>query len=181
MKSKKGGAFERSLCYQLSYWWTGDPDSCVMWRTSQSGGRATIRSRKGKQTSGHHGDICATDPVAEPFFRMFALEAKRGYNRYSIQDILDKPRKATKQEYEKWLEQAEQSRKGSGARFWLIVFKRDKREALAFFSHELAAKWPLLLRPDHISCSGGVLLKLEDFLYYLKADDVRLLLAREVR
>jgi hypothetical protein len=179
MKSSKGGSFERQFCYRLSEWWTGDADSCVFWRTSQSGGRATVRSRKGKRTSGHHGDICATDPCAEPFFKLFCLELKRGYSRCSIQDLLDRPKRAAKQEYEKWVEQAELSRKGSGARYWLIVLRRDKREALVMFPHGLVAEWPILQRPEHISCEKGVLLRLDDFLYYLKATDVPELLKQK--
>lgn len=163
--STKGQTFERTICYRLSHWWTGDPEASVFWRTSQSGGRATVRKRKGKSTSGHYGDLCATDPVAEPFFRAFTVECKKGYNRCSVQDVLDKPKKGAKQEYEKWLEQAELSRQGAGALFWMIILKRDKREPLAWLPREFVAEWPVVARARNIVTEAGILVTLEDFLH----------------
>jgi len=132
MKVSKGSAFERHVCKELSLWWTkgkGDRDN-IFWRTSASGGRATIRSKRGKTTPGQYGDICAVDLIGKPLLDVFTFELKRGYNRFTIQDMLDKPRGAVKQEYEKWIEQAENNCDISNSLSWLIIFRRDRRETM---------------------------------------------------
>lgn len=131
-KSGKGSTFERSICTQLSLWFSGGVSDDWFWRTAGSGARATVRGRKGKRTTGHCGDICATCPEAQPFLDYFAVECKKGYSKFTVADLLDKPEGAAKQEYEKWFEQAELSRKNSGAKAWLLIVKRDRRDALVF-------------------------------------------------
>lgn len=136
MSSKKGSAFERELCKQISLWWTKDleePRSDCFWRTAGSGGRATVRSKKNQKTAGHYGDICATDTVGIPFLKLVTLEVKRGYSRHTIADLLDKPDGAAKQMYEKWFEQAEKSAKDAGSYSWMIIVKRDRRETLVIY------------------------------------------------
>jgi hypothetical protein len=78
-KSLKGGDFERQLSKQLSLWWTNDQRDDVMWRTSQSGGRATQRAKKAVSTRYSYGDISFTDPLAQPLFDLLVISAKRGY------------------------------------------------------------------------------------------------------
>lgn len=60
--ARKGSAFERSICTQLSEWVTDGKDDAVFWRTSGSGARATVRRRKGKETVNNEGDIRAESP-----------------------------------------------------------------------------------------------------------------------
>ena len=76
----KGGHFERDVCKRLSLWWSYGERDDLLWRTAGSGARATVRSRKNQQTANHHGDICATDPDAQPLVGAFCFEIKRGYN-----------------------------------------------------------------------------------------------------
>jgi hypothetical protein len=137
--SRKGPQWERDFCRSLSLWFSGgDPDADWFWRTAGSGGRATSRRKKGKSAGRHCGDVCAIAPEGEPLLRVFSVELKRGYNRCTIQDLLDAPArgalKGVKQEYEKWLAQAEASRGAAGALYWLIVHKRDGREPLVLTS-----------------------------------------------
>lgn len=139
-RSSKGSAFERRLCKLLSEWWTRDdqePRSDVFWRTPASGARATARSKNGRATRNHHGDVLASDPVGQPFLDLVCLEVKRGYSRFSVADLLDKPARAKEQVYEKWFKKAEETRKQAGARFWLVVVQRDRREPLVFVPMEL--------------------------------------------
>jgi len=126
----KGSNYERTICKTLSNWWTKDRDDGIFWRTSNSGGRATVRGRKGKKTTGQAGDICAIDPVGKPFVDRITLEVKRGYPAASLHALLDKPAKAKPQIYETWIAQAKASQKEAGTPFWGIIHQRDRRETI---------------------------------------------------
>ena len=132
-KSSKGPAFEREICTQLSLWWTRDDDpprDDVFWRTPNSGGRATTRGKAGKRTVNTHGDVLAIDPIGQPFLDLFVLELKRGYNRATVHDLLDRPKKAKPQVYEQWIAKARRTAADAGVPHWLIVHKRDFREPM---------------------------------------------------
>ena len=62
-KSKdKGGNFERDICKALSLWYTYGEDDNIFWRTSGSGNRATVRTKKGQKTKYDYGDITFSNP-----------------------------------------------------------------------------------------------------------------------
>lgn len=134
--SKKGTPFERELCRKISLWWTEEdprgPSDNIFWRTSQSGGRATTRQKAGKESRVQCADLCAIDPVGEPLMKFMTIEAKKGYAKKTIHDLLDKPARAKVQEYEKWLVKAELDRLRSGALYWCIIHMRDRRLPLIF-------------------------------------------------
>jgi hypothetical protein len=132
--SRKGSSFERDFCRQLSLWASGGANDDWYWRTGGSGARATVRGKKNKRTVNQHGDVAATCTEAQFFLDEFTLELKRGYNRYSLHDLLDKGPRAAKQTYEKWVDQARASARGAGSHYWMIVAKRDQRLPLALFS-----------------------------------------------
>lgn len=142
-KAAKGSAFERWFCGQLSLWWSGGKDTDIFWRTAGSGGRATNRGRKGKQTAGAYGDIAATDHRGQPVLSLMAIEVKRGYQKDTIQDALDKPAHAARQTYEDWILQAEQSAKLAGSVGWAVVFRRNRRVAMIMLPQFL---WSFLRR-----------------------------------
>lgn len=132
-RARKGSVFERDICHLLSLWWTQhlpEPRSDVFWRTSTSGARATTRRKKGLSTCNQSGDICATDPIGQPLIDFVTFELKRGYNSTSVQDLIDKPKKALLNE---WIEQATLSHQNAESRGWAIVWRRDLREALVIF------------------------------------------------
>lgn len=134
----KGGNFERNLCKLLSRWWTRGERDDVFWRTSNSGGRATFQNRRAKKTRVHCGDIAAIDPIGEPLLDLVTIEAKKGYNKRTIHDLLDKPERAKLQQYEEWFQQAEEERLNRGCPFWWVIHARDCRQALIFFPDTLA-------------------------------------------
>ncbi len=137
-KSKKGSAFERRICSQLSLWWSEGKSDSLFWRTANSGGRATTRAKKSKDTKNAHSDIAATDPSSQPLMDLLVLELKRGYNRYTIQDLIDKPKGAAEQIHEEWFRKVIHSSKLAGTPHWMVIVQRDRREALAFFPWRLA-------------------------------------------
>lgn len=72
----KGTAFEREMCKTLSLWVTAGKRDDVLWRSSISGGRATVAARKGKNLHHVSGDICAVHPDGAPLIEAFFIEAK---------------------------------------------------------------------------------------------------------
>jgi hypothetical protein len=75
----KGSAFEREVCVILSEWMTAGERKDLFWRSSMSGGRATVHLRKG-QTLKQCGDICAIDPEGMPFTDRYFIECKHVKN-----------------------------------------------------------------------------------------------------
>ncbi len=132
----KGANFERDFCRRLSLWWSGGEYDDLFWRTSNSGGRATVRAKKGKGTKNQYGDICATDPAGDSLMALLTFELKRGYNRATIHDVLDAPHRAADPTYGKWVTQARDSHKVAGSVSWALVVKRDRRDALILMPAE---------------------------------------------
>lgn len=132
-KSLKGGQYERTICGILSRWLTaGERDDCF-WRTANSGGRATSRKKRGKKTAGHDGDICATDDAAVPFLKLFAVEIKRGYSKTTVMDTVDRHDRMALQEWMSWVHQVVAVQERSDSLSWLLIHRRDQREALVFY------------------------------------------------
>lgn len=128
----KGPGFEREFCKTLSRWWTAllsEPRDDVFWRTSQSGGRATTRRKRGQSTFGQHGDIAATDPIGLPLLENFLFELKRGYNKNTFADFLDRPGSGCSV-YEEWVGKVQSNLAASGAQYWAIVARRDRRRPI---------------------------------------------------
>lgn len=129
-KSSKGSSFEREICTLLSKWWSNGKRDDIFWRTSGSGARATTRNKKGKTTFGQCGDVQAVDPIGQPLLDVCSIELKRGYNKYSFMDLIDKPEKAKLQKYELFIKQSIKERKNAGVSFWILITKRDRRKPL---------------------------------------------------
>lgn len=142
-KSSKGAAFERECCRSLSFWASKGKYDDWYWRSSQSGGRATSRAKVGKRTIGQNGDIAATCPEADFLTKECAIEIKRGYNRSAfLADLLDRvswpdlnERKGTILGF---LEQSVRAAQTGGNPYWMLVHKRDRREALVYMPKNLS-------------------------------------------
>lgn len=141
MPRGKGSKFERDLCRKLSQWWLGDEDAdVVFWRTSQSGGRATERRKKGKKTAaGHHGDISSIDPRSRAFTGLITPEAKRGINKASPCTLLDRTKKQRPTAFEEFLHQAISASENAGTPYWCLIHKRDSREEVIYIPYGLYA------------------------------------------
>jgi len=130
----KGSSFERKICKRLSKWWTDGKRDDIFWRSSQSGGRATQRAKKGQRTFGSYGDITAVDPVGQPLMRMFTIELKRGRSHGSPGDLLDPlpPKGKKPPPFEAALLQAMRGREESGSVGWMLICQRDRRVAMVY-------------------------------------------------
>jgi hypothetical protein len=127
-KTNKGTPFERAVCKRLSLWWTNNVSDSVFWRTQTSGARATARGKKGLSLDSQQGDISTIDPIGVPLLDLITWELKRGYNRSTLHDLLDKPGTASMQEWEKWIQKAEECHVAAGSYSWAIIHQRDRRE-----------------------------------------------------
>jgi hypothetical protein len=122
-----------------------------------SGGRATVRGRKGKDTRGHHGDIVATDDDALPFLRTVTVEVKRGYNAVNLSTLLDGPpppkpaggKRKKPNSYHDFIAQARAAATGAKTPYWMLVHKRDRREPMAFVPWEMVKKLCVFKKPEH--------------------------------
>jgi len=188
MAKGKGSAYERKICKQLSLWWTGGERDDVFWRSSNSGGRAKVRSRQGKGTHGQYGDIAATDPIGEALLQVFTIELKRGYSGDFCELIESMPTKRPKQ-WERFFRQVEEDTVNAQSMTWMLIWKRDRKEALLYTSaliiKRLADKGVELRYLPHLR--GRVLLsdshflsvfacRVEDFLEAVKPEQIRSLL-----
>jgi len=72
---QKGSAFERNVCRLLSNWVSNGKSIDVFWRSSISGGRATVARKKGSVVR-QAGDICAVSPEGHDFCDRFFVECK---------------------------------------------------------------------------------------------------------
>ena len=128
-KSNKGGQFERDIARTLSLWWTNGERDNVFWRSSMSGGRATVRARKGQNTNYLAGDLTATDPIGAPLIESTVIELKRGYKRWCILDLVDS-KKPSSSVLASFLDQVEEELKQAKVKSFLLICKRDGRDAI---------------------------------------------------
>jgi hypothetical protein len=134
-KSKKGSAFERDTCKQLSLWFSHGERDDIFWRTAGSGARATCRAKQGLMTADSAGDICAIHPSAKCFTRISIWELKRGYsaknsNRgISLLTIIDKLTAEKPPILVEWWTKLIEELKTHKRKFGFIIFKRDRKNA----------------------------------------------------
>lgn len=133
MAGRKGSTFEREFCYELSNWWSDGEEDDIFWRSQASGGRATTRSKTGKRTSGHYGDVAATDARGAPLINLLTIELKRGYSSQTMMDVLDRNPKMKLGGWEGFLSQAINSHTQAGSFAWLLYTRRDRRTGWFYF------------------------------------------------
>lgn len=183
----KGSKFERSVCTDLSHWWSCDERDDLFWRTAGSGGRATVRGRRGKQTEGACGDIYSTHKSSRKLTRLITFELKRGYNRATLADVADASPQAKMQTFEDWFEQAELSANNGRTPFWALIHKRDRREAMIYFPHLLYLEFVAMGCLEDTPCISlrtenhyVVGMRLSDFYHEVSPTDVKAIL-RELK
>lgn len=71
----KGSNFERTICVRFSLWVSGGKLRDLFWRSSMSGGRATIIRTKG-ESNRQGGDICSVAPEGHTLTDRFFMECK---------------------------------------------------------------------------------------------------------
>jgi hypothetical protein len=127
----KGSAYERTLAKELSLWWTSGRRDDIFWRSSQSGGRATQRAKQGKKTANACGDLCAQNHEGQDLLDLFTIELKRGYNSYTIHDLIE----GAKGGLTSFVNQSAKAASLAGTPYWLLVHKRDRKPAIYVTNH----------------------------------------------
>lgn len=87
----KGNQFEILISKDISRWLTNNDRDDLFWRSSNSGGRQTVRYKQGIDTHNQAGDITVTHPDGELFISIFCLECKH-YAKAGIWSIITKTR-----------------------------------------------------------------------------------------
>lgn len=72
----KGSSFERIICHELSMWISRGEHDDLFWRSSMSGGRATVMFKKGGTNRSQCGDITAIHPDGNPLVDKFLISCK---------------------------------------------------------------------------------------------------------
>jgi len=73
---QKGAQFERDVAVGLSKWASSGQREDLFWRSSMSGGRATVGRKKGKELVAQAGDLSAVHSSGQPFLDKFYCELK---------------------------------------------------------------------------------------------------------
>lgn len=168
-KAKKGSVYERLFCKELSLWWSKGLRDDIFWRTAQSGGRATIRKRKGMATADSYGDITAIRREGKVLTKKTFFELKRGYTGkkgttrqeyISITNLLDWPDPSKKKGDPvliEWWNEAQLKRKSCGRKRAFVVFRRDRKVGCIVMSRAvfdfLEKKNGLLMCPPYYAYS----------------------------
>jgi len=85
---QKGATFERDVCKRLSLWASNGLREDLYWRSSMSGGRATIQIRQGIQNKSQAGDISSIDRQGSELVNRFCIECKHYGNLDLISGII---------------------------------------------------------------------------------------------
>lgn len=72
----KGAAFERDSCRRLSLWLSEGEHDDLLWRSTMSGGRATVQFKKGRASRATAGDMSPISSLAERLTDLCLFECK---------------------------------------------------------------------------------------------------------
>lgn len=171
-RTGKGSDFERTISKQLSLWASDGSDDSWYWRTSQSGGRATIRDQKGKRTSGGAGDITSLDPKGASLTDFCVLEVKRGYSTMNVLDLIDSKKKHI--ELVDFWKQIHADMKKSNKPYGILIFKRDYKNTCVMLPmplyEQLTISRNLYSLRVFIAEKEYIILDFTDFLAIVKID-----------
>jgi hypothetical protein len=166
---QKGSAFERKISKKLSLWWSENNRDDLVYRTSQSGGRATQRKKGGKTTANSYGDLAPQDAFIQPLFDLFTFELKKGYsNDLDIISIVDSNKK---RKLDDFIIQTKTAQENAKTPFIMLIMERDRRDEVVLIEDCLYRRREIStflndLNSIKINIELGVfyLFKLDDFL-----------------
>jgi hypothetical protein len=130
---RKGSGFERTVCRQLSLWFSRGKNEDLFYRTAGSGARSTARAKKGKTTANSAGDIGYLDAAGKPLIEAITFELKCGYNNIDTTSLIDTAPRRKRPQLLEFIEQAVDSAKNAQSKYWAVIHKRNGKQALIQF------------------------------------------------
>lgn len=166
----KGQAFERLISRRLSLWISNGENANLLWRSSQSGGRATTLRKSGIDLSIHAGDLSAIDPAGFDFTNTFFVECKC-LKQLRLDLLLYEVKGGLEHMWQKCCRQAADYKK-----LPLLVCRENRKATLVCFPTWFT--WCIPFKPAvfqfHSLCIGGLdsleRLNVADFIAGGKAD-----------
>lgn len=116
----KGSAFEREISKKLSIWMGAKDKDIWVWRSPSSGAVSTIANKY----NDFSGDLIATNPIAEKFFRLYSIELKNGYS----DAIIDKTLLQNSTIEKFWKQTINDAIKGN--KDPILIFKRTRSKTI---------------------------------------------------
>ena len=174
----KGSEFERRISKELSLWATGGKRDDTIWRSSLSGGRATVRRKVGKATHNAAGDLCAMHPSVAWLMDKVCFELKHGYKGWDILDMVDFAAKGTPT-FQKFVNQCCIAAEAEGKQPVLILHRHAKKVIivlpLVLFRDAIAKLPKETLRPAIylMGPPSWVIVELSTFFKHVKPEHVR--------
>ena len=130
---RKGSSFERTVCRQLSLWFSDGKSEDLFYRTAGSGARSTARAKKGKTTANSAGDIGYLDAAGKPLIEAITFELKCGYNNTDTTSLIDTAPGRKRPQLSEFVEQAIDSANNAKSTYWAVIHKRNGKQALIHF------------------------------------------------
>jgi len=127
---QKGSSFEREICRKLSLWVSEGNSDDLYWRSAMSGGRATVRTKKGQKTTHGQGDISSVTPEGSILTDNFVIECKN-YNSIGFSNFLYN-KGVLKEIWSKLLKESIESNKHP-----LLVIKENRKPVLVCFNRNI--------------------------------------------
>ena len=184
----KGSEFERKICKILSLWWSNNERDDIFWRTSQSGGRATERKKKGMKTAGSYGDMTAIHESGKDFERTFLIEFKKGYNK-DVGALMLVDGRQKEPALLKWWIKNEKIKRENNRKFGILIFERNRRhpcimmdEVLFGSLEQYTGNWTLsnLIQINFVSIDSTlIIVPLYPFLEWCSSESMKLFIEGE--
>ena len=142
--NEKGAAYERMICQKLSLWCSDFTREDVFWRSSMSGGRATLASRRARGTKfvAQAGDISATHKSGHALLQLFIIECKH-YAALFLDYVIWDMKGVKDFIWDKPLAEATQAK-----RMPLVIAKQNRKKDLVFTTSKGAALLQKCVKAD---------------------------------
>lgn len=131
--NRKGSAFEREICKNLSLWFSHGEREDLFHRTAGSGARSTRRAKRGKRTANSAGDIGYLDAAGKPLMEAITFELKCGYNNTDTTSLIDTASGRKPPQLLEFIKQAIESGNNAQSKYWAVIHKRNGKQTLIHF------------------------------------------------
>jgi hypothetical protein len=163
---RKGSEFERKISKELSLWLTDNESADCVWRTSNSGGKATVT-----ESTFQTGDIMpiGDNKTVHGFFKHYSLELKN----YKDLDLLDVQNKTFK--LPDWWEQSKKDAQ-KGNKIPIVIFKINRKGTWIVYDESIPFRFIEEKNPPEVLLkikNNKVTLCIEPFYLFLDRVEIK--------